>query len=391
MGKLIRPEGVSIANWRLAPFNHWSFQHVRELVPTARIRTSGEHKPLAASAIGVDFSVKDAKGGLVSLQDFLTASETNGLVVLSAGKPVLHWSSPKSDPDEPHLLFSVSKSITGLLAGILSEKGLLECDRHVTDYLPELAGSAYGDECTVRHLLDMTVSLDFEENYLDPESAFGRYRRAMLWNPVDMRGDLLNLLSFAQTLPRLHRPHGEVFFYASPTSDVLGAVVQRAGGKPFADLLSEHIWTKIEASTEAYITVDPVGNPRSAGGICVTTTDLATLGEMVRNHGKAKGAQVVPQAWIADIWSGGSREAWLRGGEHLIKYGKYRSQWYQVGDKNQCLCAIGIHGQWIYIDPVHKIVIAKTSVQSLPVDDDMDRDCLAAFASLAQHFSGTAS
>jgi len=211
MGKLIRPEGVSIANWRLAPFNHWSFQHVRELVPTARIRTSGEHKPLAASAIGVDFSVKDAKGGLVSLQDFLTASETNGLVVLSAGKPVLHWSSPKSDPDEPHLLFSVSKSITGLLAGILSEKGLLECDRHVTDYLPELAGSAYGDECTVRHLLDMTVSLDFEENYLDPESAFGRYRRAMLWNPVDMRGDLLNLLSFAQTLPRLHRPHGGFF------------------------------------------------------------------------------------------------------------------------------------------------------------------------------------
>ena len=225
----------------------------------------------------------------------------------------------------------------------------------------------------------MTVSLDFVEDYLDQESPFGRYRRAMLWNPLDTTKEHLNLLTFAQTLPRLTRPHGEVFLYASPTSDVLGMVVERAGGQAFAALASDLLWSKINAQSDAYVTVDGAGNPRTAGGICVTVDDLARLGEMVRNHGQVDDQQIVPQKWIDDMWSGGSREAWLKGGQHLLTDGQYRSQWYQVGNKNRCLCAIGIHGQWIYIDPVQEIVIAKTSVQTLPVDDNLDRDCLAVF------------
>ena len=384
-----RPDDISIANWRLSPFNRWSFQHVRELVPTARIRiaqgAAGGKDPWSTRKGGI--SVPLSAGQTVPLEKFLTETETNGLVVLSGGKTVLTWHAPECDPTEPHLLFSVSKSITGLLAGILQGRGLLNAEDRVTTYLPELAGSAYGDDCTVRHLLDMTVSLDFVEDYLDPESAFARYRRAMLWNPVDMTQDMLNLVSFAQTLQRLPHPHGERFFYASPTSDVLGAVVQRAGGKPFAELVSELLWQKIGASTEAYVTVDPQGNPRSAGGICVTTDDLAKVGEMVRMKGRAGNEQVVPEGWISDLWTGGSREAWLKGGEHLLSDGRYRSQWYEVGDANKCLCAIGIHGQWIYIDPKNGVVIAKTSAQALPVDDGIDRDCLAAFASLATQFA----
>jgi len=382
----LRPTDVSIANWREPLFSRWSFQHVRELIPTAQIRAA---YPIKAS---VDEATLDvgalrvplAKGRSIGLDQFLIDSATTGLTLLKDGKTLLNWVARDCDGREPHLLFSVSKSITGLLVGILTGQGKMSPDDLVTDYLPELTGSAYGDECTIRHLLDMTVSLDFTEDYNDPESAFGRYRRAMLWNPVDMTRPNLNLLTFAQSLPRLPRPHGEAFFYASPTSDVLGMVVERAGGASFANLVSNLLWSKMAFGSDAYVTVDGAGHARAAGGICVTVDDLARLGEMVLNQGRVGDNQIVPRDWIADMWSGGDREIWRKSGSPLLPNGQYRSQWYQVGDKNSCLCAIGIHGQWIYIDPVQKMVIAKTSAQQIPVDDDLDRDCLSVFSHLAE-------
>jgi len=330
-------------------------------------------------------SVRLAKGNSVGFHPFLIDSATTGLTLLKDGKTLLNWVAPDCGLNQPHLLFSVSKSITGLLVGILVGQGKISPDDRVTDYLPELAGSAYGDECTVRHLLDMTVSLDFTEDYNNPESAFGRYRRAMIWNPVDMTKPNLNLLTFAQSLLRLPRPHGQAFFYASPTSDVLGMVAERAGGNSFAHLVSELLWAKMDAGSDAYVTVDGAGYARAAGGICVTVGDLARLGEMVRNQGRVDGHQIVPEDWVADMWSGGDREIWRKSGSSLLPNGQYRSQWYRVGDNNNCLCAIGIHGQWIYIDPVQKVVIAKTSAQAIPVDDDLDRDCLSVFSDLAEY------
>ena len=101
---------------------------------------------------------------------------------MKGGKLVGDWFAPHMDFGARHIIFSISKSLTAILAGILEGEGVFDPEAPVTQYIPEAAGSAYGD-ATVRHVLDMTVSLDFEEAYLDPESAFARYRRATLWNP----------------------------------------------------------------------------------------------------------------------------------------------------------------------------------------------------------------
>ena len=146
-----RPDDISIANWRLSPFNRWSFQHVRELVPTARIRiaqgAAGGKDPWSIRKGGI--SVPLSAGQTVPLEKFLTETETNGLVVLSGGQTVLTWHAPECDPTEPHLLFSVSKSICGALGGVLADKGFLNPNRPVTDYVPEVSSSVYGG-CSVR-------------------------------------------------------------------------------------------------------------------------------------------------------------------------------------------------------------------------------------------------
>ncbi|HZT20737.1 MAG TPA: hypothetical protein VFA23_15105 [Dongiaceae bacterium] len=63
---------------------------------------------------------------------------------------------------------------------------------------------------------------------------------------------------------------------------------------------------------------------------------------------------------------------------------RYRSQWYALGNESGAFAAIGIHGQWIYVDPAAELTIAKLSSQPLPVDEAADRLLLAAFDSLAR-------
>ena len=95
----------------------------------------------------------------------------------------MEWYNRHYDGSSSHILFSVSKSLTGAMTGILVEKGLLDPESPVTDYVPEVADSAYGN-CTVRHVLDMTVSSSFTEEYVDLSGEYGRYRRATLWEPA---------------------------------------------------------------------------------------------------------------------------------------------------------------------------------------------------------------
>ena len=68
----------------------------------------------------------------------------------------------------------------------------------------------------------------------------------------------------------------------------------------------------------------------------------------------------------------GDRDAWVKGSDaHVFRDGRYRSFWYTVGDDRGSFCAIGIHGQWIWIDPTSRMVLVKMSSRPTPSDDVM--------------------
>jgi CubicO group peptidase (beta-lactamase class C family) len=233
-------------------------------------------------------------------------------------------------------------------------------------------------------VLDMTVSIDFDEAYLEPDSAFARYREAMGWNPAADPAKTPGLHPFLTTLPRGDGPHGERFHYVSPNSDMLGWIIERAAGRPYATLLSDLIWKPLGAAHDAYVTIDKVGAPRSAGGVCTTLRDLARFGEMLRRGGEG----IVPRDWIDDILENGDRGAWTRGEMSvLFPEGRYRSKWYLTGNAHGAWTGIGIHGQWLYIDPAAKLVIAKFSSQALPVDDARDLRLLRFFEAVGGCFA----
>lgn len=374
---------VLLGNWRESPFSRWSFQNVGELVPNARVAAVPGNGEIPVQDFGGLLDEKVAlAGGQETVAAFLTRSDTDALTIMKDGKFVGDWFAPHMEFGARHIIFSISKSLTAILAGILEGEGIFDPQASVTRYLPEAAGSAYGD-ASVRHVLDMTVSLDFEEAYLDPESAFARYRRATLWNPG---GGTESLADFILTLQRLGEPHGRTFRYRSPNSDLLGILLERASGQRYAELMHEKLWLPLGATSEASVTVDMAGTARTAGGISVTPRDLARVGEMMRQGGMANGRRIVPEPWVRDtVSTGGDTKAWQCGTmAFLFPKGRYRNKWYQTGAASGAFCGIGIHGQWLYVNPMAEVVIAKMSSQPEPVDEPLDLDMIAFFEALTR-------
>lgn len=377
---------VTLDNWKDYPYSTWSLQHVSELIPVATIEGSSSVNLLRNVDQEILNLTCDKSAESERICDFLNRSYTDAFLVTHKGKVVGEYFANGMSADTPHLIFSVSKSIAGLLAGAAVRDFGLDPDSKVTEYLPEAKESAYADS-TVRNLLDMQVSVDFEETYESKEGLYARYRRSMLWMPAGAEEQFSreDLASYVLSLPKGKGDHGRMFSYRSPNTDVLGLVLEKVSGIRYPDLLSRFLWRPIGAET-ATITVDNLGASRVAGGISCTVQDLALLGGLLNSRGMAEGIQVIPTNWVEDTIKGGDLSAWKAGDfARLFPEGSYRNQWYSLG--NGTLCAIGIHGQWLYVDPKKEIVIVRMSSQPAPDDEELDSKIVEIFALISRHLN----
>jgi CubicO group peptidase (beta-lactamase class C family) len=377
---------VLLANWREPGIARWAFNHLRQLLPTSPMAAA--EQPIAIPEARLDLgslSFQGPDGKCQQLDRFLRSIETDCFAVMKDGKLVYDWFGGFGGPTRQHIVFSVTKSMAALLAGVLVGQGRLDPSGLITRYLPELENSAYNG-ASVRNLLDMQVASGFNEDYLDTTGIFMAYRRAAAWNPVEegVRND--GLRAFLTRLPISDGRHGEKHHYCSPHSDVLGWLLERVGGASFSDLFSRYILQPCGTRHEAYITLDTFGAPRVSGGLCITVHDLLLIGNMVCNGGVLDGAEIVPASWIDDILQKRDNLIWLGQnsgeGPRLFTNGNYRSKWYQPDQKCGVICGIGIHGQWFWIDPDKRLVIAKMASRGMVVDTDTDRQLLAAFAAI---------
>jgi CubicO group peptidase (beta-lactamase class C family) len=380
-----RPAELNLSNWRLPGNGRWAFHHVREIIPTEPVNRARDSSELARSAVAAIDQVRVAGlgGEEWSLAQWLAVSNSDALLVARNGELVHEWYMDDDIAANPHIVFSVSKSITALLAGVLVEQGLLDPARPVTDYIPELSVSGYRD-ASVQQVLDMAVRIEFSEDYLATSGKFVEYRTATGWHPCEVDAIDQNLHDFLCSLQRAEGNHGEIWQYKSPNSDLLGWILERVSGERLAGLMSRYLWQPMGAEMDAYITVDRKGAPRSAGGICVLPRDLLRVGELVRNRGHANGRQVIPASWIEDCSDGGSLEAWRRGeSSKEFPAGSYRNKWYQVGNEDRVMLAIGIHSQWIYVNPASGVTIVKLSAQDEPLRPELDDINLQAFTDIS--------
>lgn len=361
------PAGASLANWRSSPWNRWSFRNIPEILPVAEIAAGAPRTLIDAhSAVFDDFQLDRPGGVTLDLAGFLAATATDGLVVLRDGWVLLEAYANGTERDTRHILMSATKAMTGLIAGALVGAGRLDVEAPVAEYVPEVEFSGWQD-ATVRNLLDMRTGVipDLETTHA--------YTAAANWDPFTPDEAEANLHDFLTTLPPAAAPHGGPFRYVSANTDLLGWVLERAGGRPFAELASDLFWKPAGAERAALITLDRAGAPRCTGGLCATVRDFARIGWMVSDGGRVDGREVVPARWIDDILTGGDREAWASGewGKAFGAIGRdmsYRAGWYVTGARPSSMFAMGIHGQNLFIDQQTRVVIAKVSSQHNPID-----------------------
>jgi CubicO group peptidase (beta-lactamase class C family) len=377
---------VTLANWQDPPFNRWAFQHVRELIPTARI-PRGHAPPWSLAIDRADIAaIRFRSGGReLSVADMLATTCTDGFLVINRGLIVTEQYFNRLAPDVPHLLMSVSKSVVAALAGVLAGRHLLDVSAQVTSIVPELRGTSF-QGATVQQLLDMRTGTRFDESYHNPEADVRSYERVYLWRPGDGQPRPAGALGYFATL-RNDGPHGGPFRYRSILTDVLAWVLERAAGTRLHELIATEVWQPMGAEFDAEITVDAQGSPMADGGICATLRDVARFGQLFLQRGQVNGQQIVPAAWIADTIRGApDGAAAFRGGDNPAGYppgAHYRNCWWIRDPGLPFYHATGINGQHVFIHVPSQTVVVKLSSWPAALSDEWRSLTVSAVTAIA--------
>lgn len=368
--KNMRPPMI---NWDRAPWNRWTFQHVRQFVPTAAIRRAVKASAFpAASGDLSGMTYEGLDGRKTSFAEMLDESYTDAMLVWKNGK-VLHESYHNGMNERSlHLLQSVSKSVTSATAGTLIADGLLDPQRLVTDYLPELGETAWKG-ATLQHVLDMTSGTRFDESdYSDRESDVGKMDYSSGWKPAPAGVDVSEwpncIWDQILSLKVATAEHGTRFEYRSIETDVLAHCMERVTGQRLPQIISERLWQPLGCAEDADVTVDSAGYGLACGGICASLRDMARFGLMLLHNGQYDGRQVVPAAWCQDIRHGkhglfdaDNYKAWPKGA--------YRNQfWVEDSDLGRHYC-FGIFGQMVMVAPDTGMMAVKFSTWPSAIDE----------------------
>jgi len=231
-----------------------------------------------------------------TVDSYMEAFNVSGVLVLKDGQILLERYGMGRQPADRWTSFSVAKSLTSTLVGAAIQDGKIAgLNAPVTDYIPDLAGSAY-DGVTVRQLLMMSSGVKWNEDYTDPKSDVAQAGAA----PGEP--GMNAMVSYMRRLPRANPP-GAVFNYNTGETDLVGLLVSNATGQSLSDYASEKIWKPYGMERDAIWMVDPTGQER--GGCCISMTlrDYGRVGQFLLEGGRAGDQAILPAGWVAEATS----------------------------------------------------------------------------------------
>lgn len=295
-------------------------------------------------------------GETVDVDSFLAETDTAALLVIKDGDVVFESYWLTGGRDVTWLSMSVAKSYVSTLVGIAVSEGLIsDIDQAITDYVPELVGSAY-DGVAIKHILQMSSGARWNEDYSDPDSDINTFGR------IFALGGSLN--AFAATLER-ERPPGTYNLYNSTDTQVLGMLLTQATGRTVTDYMSEKLWQPLGAESDAYWLLDSDGMEMVFGGLNATARDYAKLGELYRLGGRLGSNQIVPTDWVSASVTPDAPHL-LPGKDNPASDFElgYGYQWWVPEGSEGEYSAIGVYNQFVFVNPSRGTVIVKLSANS---------------------------
>lgn len=364
------PVAVQIARWHMldGDINTLTFRNMDTLFTTRTVARSGPVWQLPRADHALDFSYK-VNGKTYTPEDFLERSYTNALLVMKDGRIVSEIYRNNSNERTRFMGWSMTKSVTSTLVGaLLADKLIASLDDPIVRYLPELRGGGY-DGTTIRQILQMRSGVDYEERYdfTNPGIAATNHINALVKN-------VARFADVARTIKRAHPP-GQEFAYKTIDTAVLGWLIERVSGGSVAAYTARKLWEPLGTEADGFYIMDGapgVGREFSGAGFNATLRDWGRFGQMMLDGGVANGNRIVSPQWV-DMASAPAATEDARGG--------YGMQWWTMPN-TPAYSAIGLQGQYVFVDPATRTVVVKLSYFP-PADDTAVSEETAAFLAAA--------
>lgn len=313
------------------------------------------------SAVSV-YSIGRAVEPLFDREAYPAMGETRAVIVLHNGHLLAERYAPGFGPKTPLISWSLAKTVTALLVGVMVSDGRLALD----DPVPLPDWQAPGDPrgaITLRQMLHMASGLQHTETQGPPENT-----DALRMLVGDGAADQAR---YAEAKPLAARP-GSRFTYSSADTLILADMMTRLltqSRKPddrrqaMQDFLTERLAKPVGLAglTPEY---DAAGTMLGGAMMHMTARDYAKIGELLRNKGRGRGGrEIVPAAWIdfmttpSPVNGGYGGQLWLNrpGAEHNLFVGRA---------SHRLFAAVGLRGQYIIVSPTQNLVIVRLGVSS---------------------------
>ncbi len=294
---------------------------------------------------------------------------TNGLVIIKNGYLVYEKYSSPYHKNKPHLLWSVSKSISNALIGIALKEKKLGLNDLAYKYYPVLDKEGGYRDITINHLMQMSSGLYWDEGY--ESSPLKSSVIAMLYT----RGTN-NMAQFAASQKIVHKP-GTHWYYSSGTTNLLMGILRKC----VADEYANYPWQKLFdplGMTNVTFEKDGAGNFVGSSYIYMTPRDLAKFGFLFLNDGIWENKRILPQNWVQYSTTMASGYILSASNERDFK-SNYAAQWYlNQGIESKKIDrpwpdapkdtfhASGHWGQYLFVIPSRDMVVVR-------VGDDRDK------------------
>jgi CubicO group peptidase (beta-lactamase class C family) len=323
------------------------YRNIDRIYPTRAIAASASPYPLPARRVDLSTLRYQVDGRSFDVDGFFRHNHLVGLLIIQDGAIALERYAQGNRADTRWDSFSVAKSVVSMLVGAAIADGFIpSLDTQVVDFLPLLEGSAY-EGVTLRHALQMTSGVAWDEDYADPSSDIAQ-----------TGGSALDRLRYLLRKPRV-APPGMTFNYNTEETNLVGAVLRAAIGNNLSTYLEEKIWKPFGMEHDAHWLLLSEGGAEH-GGCCLSATlrDYGRIGLFALRNGRLRnGRATLPDDWMKQATAPSSANA----GYGLLWWVRPRGSY----------AAFGIFGQTIYVDPLRSVVIVTHSAWPLATSREL--------------------
>ena len=350
----------------------YTFQHTPEIQPTVKINSS-EHAFQFQKEDNIDLADGfQFSGHFYPTDQFMKETKTSAMLVIRDDVIKYEEYFFGGDKNTVFSSNSMGKSFVSALMGIAVSEGYIHSvDDPLGKYIPEFVGTDLED-IPIKACLQMASGIDFNED----TDMSGFSLRTLLGTPA-----MKVIAKYGvQEAPYTYRR------YLSINTEILGQVIKNATGQGLGAYMQEKLWKKIGSEHDAYWTLSN-GTELANGGLSISLRDYARFARLYLNGGNYNGEQILPKDWVKDsldISADYSKPGANNDGYNAIGYGY--QWWVPEGDQGEFM-AIGVYGQFIYVNPTNHVIIVKVNADPNFMSENYELKHVEFFRALAEGLS----